>query len=636
MAIISKVGRNSAKGRLLILSIYLLLTAGAITMIYPFALMAAGSTKSGADESDAVLIPRFLYNDEALWAKHFEGLANESLELAREAQGNETMSFADLKPPTRLNERLVEQWLTFLKEAKLPHYTYSIGYIHVPRSSRGVVPHALRDFKRALSARFGGDIHQLNQTFGTEFLDWFNFQVPPENHLLRGLNGEPTQLILAMREFKARQPEENRYYFSLDAFFRTFVENRHGRDIDHFNATHQTRYNDFREIRLGQNLAELRGSKAQRVDWEQFVRGVLNPVWVGADARATPQFQNFLQARYGQIQHFNGRYGTNYANFEAVALPHPEIDDRETYIDWPDFVAGWTSSDGEFHQLPVEFIQIHGVEHRFRDWLRQRYGSIDRLNEMLNEHYDEWQSVEPPQFEAHYLRFQPKRASLRWEFLTRNYATVIDYLVLHGNGLMNTAVYCALAVLLALLINPLAAYALSRYRPPSTYRILLIMMLTMSFPPMVTQIPVFLMLRELGLLNTFWALVLPGLASGYWIFMLKGFFDSLPRELYESAQIDGAGELRIFWQITMSLSKPVLAVIALSAFAAAYSNFMFALLICQDQKMWTLMVWLYQLQQRSGPGVIYASLMVAAVPTFLIFAFCQSIIMRGIVVPVQK
>jgi multiple sugar transport system permease protein len=86
----------------------------------------------------------------------------------------------------------------------------------------------------------------------------------------------------------------------------------------------------------------------------------------------------------------------------------------------------------------------------------------------------------------------------------------------------------------------------------------------------------------------------------------------------------------------MSLSKPILAVIALRAFTMAYSNFMFAFVTCQDEKMWTLMVWLYQLQQRSGQAVMYASLIIAAIPTFLIFLFCQNIIMRGIVVPSEK
>jgi ABC-type glycerol-3-phosphate transport system permease component len=213
---------------------------------------------------------------------------------------------------------------------------------------------------------------------------------------------------------------------------------------------------------------------------------------------------------------------------------------------------------------------------------------------------------------------------------------VFDYLAVHGRALRNTAIYCGLAVLCALLVNPLAAYALSRYRPPSTYKWLLFLMLTMAFPPIVTQIPVFLMLRRLDLLNTFWALVLPGMANGYSIFLLKGFFDALPKELYECAELDGAGELRIFGTITLSLSRPILAVVALNAFTLAYSNFMMALLICQDRNMWTIMPWLYELQQRSGLGVIFASLLVAALPTFAIFMACQRVIMRGIVVPVEK
>jgi len=75
---------------------------------------------------------------------------------------------------------------------------------------------------------------------------------------------------------------------------------------------------------------------------------------------------------------------------------------------------------------------------------------------------------------------------------------------------------------------------------------------------------------------------------------------------------------------------------ALTAFNVAYSNFMFAFVVCQDEKMWTLMVWLYQLKQQSGQAVMYASLIIAGIPTLLIFLFCQNIIMRGIVVPSEK
>ena len=105
------------------------------------------------------------------------------------------------------------------------------------------------------------------------------------------------------------------------------------------------------------------------------------------------------------------------------------------------------------------------------------------------------------------------------------------------------------------------------------------------------------------------------------IFILKGFFDSLPRELYESAQIDGASEWTMFWSITMATSKPILAVIALHAFTMAYGNFMLAFIVCQNEKMWTMMVHIYQLQESSSNAVGFAALVIAAIPTLLVFIF---------------
>ena len=92
---------------------------------------------------------------------------------------------------------------------------------------------------------------------------------------------------------------------------------------------------------------------------------------------------------------------------------------------------------------------------------------------------------------------------------------------------------------------------------------------------MPSLVPIALGLKYVSLLNTFAALVLPGMANGFMIFMLKGFFDSLPQELYESAEIDGANEWSKFWIITMSLSKPILAVFALQAFTGAFMMAMF-------------------------------------------------------------
>jgi len=285
------------------------------------------------------------------------------------------------------------------------------------------------------------------------------------------------------------------------------------------------------------------------------------------------------------------------------------------------------------------------------------------------------------------------KPAVKWEFTMRNYWQVIDYLAMHGNGLLNTFIFCALAVVTALIVNPLAAYALSRFSLPGTYKILLFCMATMAFPGEVTMIPGFLLLKKFpllpilgglivtvviflmlenwlpkwkenlralislaaglivgvivipalgsdlastSLLNNFAALILPGMANGFSIFLLKGFFDSMPKELYEAADIDGASEWTKFWMLTMNLSKPILAVIALGAFTGAYSAFMMALIIIPDQKMWTIMVWIFQLQSQSSQSVVYASLVIASIPTFLIFVLCQNVIMRGIVVPTEK
>ena len=372
-------------------------------------------------------------------------------------------------------------------------------------------------------------------------------------------------------------------------------------------------------------------------EWDEFVRQVVNLVWVRVVPEQEGAFRDYLRARYAKVSALNTAWKGGFAAFDDIPLFTEPPEGGTALSDWEAWIQGWTSPDtGRAYRVPTEALRLESVEARFRNWLAERYETVTALNAAWGESYVSMQAVQLPQAMDHYASFLERKGEMRNEFLVRNYRTVFDYLLLQGRGIFNTVVYCLLAVLTALLVNPLAAYALSRYRPKATYKILLFMLLTMAFPPMVTQIPVFLMLRDFGLLNSFWALILPGMASGYSIFLLKGFFDSLPRELYESASIDGAGEWTMFWRITMNLSKPILAVVGLAAFTAAYTNFMFALLICQDEQMWTLMVWLYQLQQTKGEAVVYASLLVAAVPTFLIFLFCQNIIMRGIVVPAEK
>ena len=634
MPIISEATRRHPKVRVLYGVIYLVLIVGAITMLYPFLLMLSGSTKSAVDLRELKVVPSFWYDDAMLYRKHVEGLFNESLDQMNIAYHEAVPSFEDVEPPAAPNRKLVDLWYEFLDGAKPPPYVSEMGYTRAWLS--GVAPERLRAFKSYLADKYGGDIQSVNQKLGMDFLNWTAVFVSAKDFLLRGNMPASEPFTEAFWDFKAGQPRKFLYYLSPEGFcLRLFLQARYGKEIDRYNTTHSTHYASYADVHLSRRMPE--GTAQERNDWEQFVRETLNLLWIRADAGAAGPYREFLEAKYGTVEALNRLYDTRYKSFDDIPLVDDPPYEGIKLSDWDLFVTGWTDPDTKItYKLPANMIRIHSLDFQFRDYVRGKYGSIDEANAALGTSYKDFISVVPPQRDAHYLAFLDMRGALRWEFTTRNFRMVVDYMVLHGRGIVNTVIYCTLAVLMALIVNPLAAYAMSRHKMASTYKILLFLMLTMAFPPMVTQIPAFLMLREFRLLNTFAALVLPGLANGFSIFLLKGFFDSLPRELYDAAAVDGAGEWTIFWHITMSLSKPILSVIALGAFTAAYANFMFALLICQDEKMWTLMVWLYQLQQRTGPPVIYASLILAAIPTFIVFVFCQKIILRGIVVPTEK
>ena len=555
MGILAVIGRRAPRARAVIALIYGMLALGAVAMLYPLGLLAAGSTKSMADQRELGLVPRFLVDETALWQKHLEALFNESLDALNIAFDSDYVTFGDipLPPAGAPDAAWVPLWREFLAAGRLPTAAIALGHYWAPQA--GAFPVQLREFRRHLQAKFGS-LPAMNDVLGTDFDAWYSVFIQPPAYLFPYAKPDATPLATEFDAFKLSAPAWCHVVVSVEGFYkRLYLKPRYSKDIAAYNEAHATDYASWGDITLPADMAT-GGSPQELADRRDFLANSLSPLW-----------------------HTDGRLHT------------PELA-------WRAFLV---AQEAAGRKLPA--VQL---------------------------------TAPLPQFAHHADLFREHQTAIRRELLTRNYRTVLDYILFHGRGIFNTVVYCTLAVLLALIVNPLAAYALSRFRPAATPQILLFLMLTMAFPHMVTQIPVFVLLRELGLLNTFAALILPGMASGYSIFLLKGFFDSLPRDLYESAQLDGAGEWTLFWQITMRLSTPILSVIALQAFSVAYANFMYALLICQDPKMWTLMVWLYQLQQRSGPGVVQASLLLAAVPTLAVFLACQRVLLRGIVIPVEK
>ena len=639
MSIISTIGRKSLKVRCLIWSIYLVLTLGALTMIYPFWLMISGTGKSSTDVSELKLIPSYLVDDDAYYRKTVASLFNELIVSAQMLYNMPLHDFRQLPVPQDKKEKLCKEWEEFLDKKNFPFYYYFLGHSHAGVSNN-TRPENFRHYKDALFEEFDGDLSAMNDAKGTEFATWNALMVNENPFAPRRTIPNPT--VRYNEEWymhKSTAPKHHRVYVNASGFFKgSFIYPQYSKDVATYNKSHKTSYKDYADVRLSRRFPANATAK-EKEDWEFFVREILNLFWIRVDASQNPAYRKFIAAKYGTVASLNKIYGTKYKSFAEVKLPTeiPAPYHGALVSDFGDYLKGWLDPQTKIlHKAPAKSIYLCSVEFLFRDYLKDKFKTVAALNKALGTNYKSFDVVDAPQWEYHYTKIMADKKHQRWEFATRNFKTVFAYIALQGRGVINTVIYCALAVLCALTFNPLAAYALSRFQLPSTYKILLFLMLTMAFPQMVTQIPNFLMMRELGLLNTFGALVLPGLANGYSIFLLKGFFDSLPKELYESAMLDGASETRIFLQITMSLSKPILAVIALNAFTHAYSNFMMALLICQDQNMWTLMPWLYQLQQSSCQAVIYSSLIIASIPTFLIFMLCQNVIMRGIVVPVEK
>ncbi len=414
--------------------------------------------------------------------------------------------------------------------------------------------------------------------------------------------------------------------------FRDFLQSKYG-TIEKLQAAWKCGYPSLEKVKLPGSLPNQ--NLRQAASWQDFARGP-GIKWLELLPAAQTEWVQWLKIRFPgpdgslDLTAFNRFYGSSHSSEEDL-FPSPNLPRTEPQAAlWKEFVL--TQADGRHFR----FHPGKELDAAWLAFLRSSFGDAETLNREWGLIPQDFDSVPLPLHQVEYHIFKEHKSQIRKEFLTRNYAMVLDQMFNDARSLRNTLIYTLLSILLAVSFNPLAAYALSRFKPRLSYQIIMLFMLTMAFPAMVMGIPNFLLLKRLNLLNTFWALVLPAAADGYFIFLLKGFFDSLPRELYESASLDGAGEFRLFWQFTLYLSKPILAVIALGAFNAAYRNFFFAFIVCQDQSMWTLMVHIYELMQRASLSVGYAALVIAAIPTLAVFVFFQNIIIKGIVVPMEK
>ncbi|MFB3896130.1 MAG: carbohydrate ABC transporter permease [bacterium] len=201
----------------------------------------------------------------------------------------------------------------------------------------------------------------------------------------------------------------------------------------------------------------------------------------------------------------------------------------------------------------------------------------------------------------------------------------------------NTLILAFGCWLIPLVVSALAAFSLSKLNPPLGKSILLLFLSTLMVPFTSILIPMYITMKgipllHINLLDTYWAIILPSGVNAFFIFLLKGFFDDIPNDLIAAARIDGASEFRIFLQLILPLSKPVLVVLTIFSFMGTWNSFLWPLIVLSTPEIYPIMVKLYDFQLTSSIPwrVILAALFIACTPPILIFAFFQKQIMRGI------
>jgi ABC-type glycerol-3-phosphate transport system permease component len=643
--VILPVERKSPKARIFLALVYAILALGGLTMVWPFLVMVSASftgpydyyrfspvVRAFWDRGDRFLrfvstrYPRFPADVYPEAPKHWSSW----IVVSRDTAGGKAFAARQLAPlddPATAARwaRMADDYAEFNKTYDVRNTTCTFD----PRDVAGFVRARFEDELRSgdpaafarlsAPARRDAALKRLNETWPTRYPTFFTIRMMAQQRV---------PLHHVSWDYPTDDPKSDCY--------QDFKQMYRDRD-----SGPMTRTVPFESRPLWQSYLRLRSVDAGalasafplppdapaklREAWNRFLlttypRRLLR---VSVTPELERAFQSFVRQTCKTPEAYRKLTGKAIRDFADVRLrPY------ENSVLWRNFIPS----------VPVERLAVLSSEQAWQAFLLTRYGSLAALNAAYGWNLPRIEDARFPFREALAVTF----ARHGWrEFLHgvfANYRTVGEFLFLRGRAFGNTVFLVLLSVLAALTVNPLAAYALSRFNLRCTEQVLIFLLATMAFPAAVTAIPGFLFIRDLGLLNTFAALVLPTLASGMSIFVLKGFFDALPRELYEAAEIDGAKEWQIFLRVTLPMTTPILAVSALNAFVHAYNSWEWALLVCQKQSNWTLAVWMYQMSQQwsDQPWAVMAGFVLVSIPTAVVFIACQKIILRGIVLPSMK
>jgi multiple sugar transport system permease protein len=201
-----------------------------------------------------------------------------------------------------------------------------------------------------------------------------------------------------------------------------------------------------------------------------------------------------------------------------------------------------------------------------------------------------------------------------------------------GRPFLNSVIVSLSTTFLSVLVATMAGYGFAKFHFKNKNLLFLFILGTITVPGQITMIPVFLLLSQLNLLNTYLGLILPAIANAFNIFFMRQYIMGIPDELIEAAKMDGAHEGWIFFRVILPLARPAMAAITIFTFTGAWNSFLWPLILATDESMYTLPVAVSVLQGQYGENIAMqmAGSVIVILPLIIVFLFTQRYFIKGI------
>lgn len=203
--------------------------------------------------------------------------------------------------------------------------------------------------------------------------------------------------------------------------------------------------------------------------------------------------------------------------------------------------------------------------------------------------------------------------------------------------ILNSLIVTVSNTLITLFVGSFYGYIFAKKQFPGREILFWLLISTLMVPFQVVVVPIFLMFRSFNLINSYWALIIPGVFSAYGVFLMRQFMKTLPTELIEAAKIDGCSEFGIYWRVILPLAMPGLAVLGILTFVGNWNEFFWPLIVLNKVDMFTVPLGLPTLQnQYTDYGLLMAGSTLAALPTIVMFLAFQRYFLQGLTVGAVK